>query len=55
MSREYINLSDVRVIQGLFQFGDVIIPWTNQMWYDTMLDCLSLNTRENIVNAKINI
>ena len=52
MSREYIDLSDVRIIQGLFHFGDVVIPWTNKMYYDTMLNCLSLIKRTNIVMPK---
>ena len=55
MSREYFNLSDVMDIQDIFKFRDVILLCTHQMYYDTMLYCLSLVKRKDIVMPKSSI
>ena len=41
MSREYIDLSEVDSIRTLYKLGDILVPNTEQIYYDTMLDFLS--------------
>ena len=55
MSREYIDLSEADSIRILFKFGDILVPNTEQIYYDTMLDFLSVIKKQNIVVSKSSI
>ena len=34
---ESINLSEVDSIRSIYKFGDILVPDTEQIYYDTML------------------
>ena len=52
MPREYIDLSDVCYIGKFYIFGDVAIPMCNQIYYDTMLECLTFISNRSIILSK---
>ena len=37
MAIESINLSEVASIRRIYKFGDILVPDTVQIYYDTML------------------
>ena len=39
---ESINLSEVDSIRRIFKFGDILVPDTGQLYYDTILLFLSI-------------
>ena len=50
MPRISINPNEVISIQTIFKFGDVLVPETGQMYYDTILTFLSIiNNKKNII------
>ena len=50
MTIESINLNEVTSIQTIFKFGDVLVPETGQIYYDTILTFLSIiNNKKNII------
>ena len=55
MSGEYINLSEVDSIRISFKFGDILVPDTEQTYYDTMLEFLSVIKKQNIVVSKSSV
>ena len=52
MAIESINLSEVASIRRIYKFGDILVPDTNQIYYDTMLYFLSAIKKQNIVVSK---
>ena len=55
MSRESINLSEVDSIQIIYRFGGILVPETNQIYYDTMLHFLAAIQKQNFVVSKSSI
>ena len=55
MPRTSINLSEVTSIHTIYKFGDVLVPETGQIYYDTMLYFLSAIKKHNIVVSKSSI
>ena len=55
MSRESINLSEVDSIQIIYRFGDILVPDTNQIYYDTMLYFLAAIKKQNVIVSKSSI
>ena len=41
MAIESINLSEVASIRRIYKFGDILVPDTEQIYYDTMFYFLS--------------
>ena len=52
MAIESINLSEVASIRRIYKFGDILVPDTVQIYYDTMLYFLSAIKNHNIVASK---
>ena len=48
MPRISINPNEVISIQTIFKFGDVLVPETGQMYYDTILTFLSIINNKKI-------
>ena len=55
MSRESIDLSEVASIRTIYKFGDILVPDTEQIYYDTMLYFLSAIKKQHIVVSKPSI
>ena len=55
MAIETINLSEVASIRRIYKFGDILVPDTEQIYYDTMLYFLSAIKNQNIVVSKSSI
>ena len=55
MSRESIDLSEVASIRTIYKFGDILVPDTEQTYYDTMLYILSAIKKQHIVVSKSSI
>ena len=55
MAIESINLSEVASIRRIYKFGDILVPDTNQIYYDTMLYFLSTIKIHNIIVSKSSI
>ena len=50
MPRISINPNEVISIQTIYKFGDVLVPETGQIYYDTILTFLSMiNNKKNII------
>ena len=49
---ESINLSEVASIRRIYKFCDILVPNTEQIYYDTMLYFLSAIKKHNIVVSK---
>ena len=55
MPRRYINLSEVTSIRNIYKFGDILVPDTGQVYYDTILTFLSMINNKNIILPKSSI
>ena len=55
MPRRYINLSEVTSIRNIYKFGDILVPDTGQIYYDTILTFLSMINNKNIIIPKSSI
>ena len=55
MPRTSINLSEVTSIRNIYKFGDVLVPETGQLYYDTTLTFLSIIKKQNIIISKSSI
>ena len=55
MPRTSINLSEVTSIHTIYTFGDVLVPETGQIYYDTILLFLSIIKNKNIIISKSSI
>ena len=55
MPRTSINLSEVTSIRNIYKFGDVLVPDTGQLYYDTILTFLSIIKKQNIIISKSSI
>ena len=55
MPRTSINLSEVTSIHKIYKFGDVLVPETGQIYYDTILLFLSIIKNKNIIISKSSI
>ena len=52
---ESINLSEVDSIRRIYKFGDILVPDTGQLYYDTTLLFLSIIKKQNIIISKSSI
>ena len=52
---ESINLSEVDSIRTIYKFGDILVPDTGQVYYDTILLFLSIIKKQNIIISKSSI
>ena len=52
---ESINLSEVDSIRRIYKFGDILIPDTGQLYYDTILLFLCIIKNKNIIISKSSI
>ena len=52
---ESINLSEVDSIRRIYKFGDILVPDTGQLYYDTILLFLSIIKKDNIIISKSSI
>ena len=55
MSIESVNLGEVDSIQLIYRFGDILVPDTNEIYYDTMLYFLSAIKKQNVIVSKSSI
>ena len=55
MPRTSINLSEVTSIRNIYKFGDVLVPDTGQLYYDTILAFLSMINNHNTIIPKSSI
>ena len=55
MPRRSINLSEVTSIRNIYKFGDILVPDTGQIYYDTILTFLSMINHKNIIIPKSSI
>ena len=55
MPRISINPNEVISIQTIYKFGDVLVPETGQMYYDTILTFLSVINNKQIIIPKSSI
>ena len=55
MPRRTINLSEVISIRNIYKFGDILVPDTGQIYYDTILTFLSMINNKNIIIPKSSI
>ena len=55
MPRRSINLSEVTSIRNIYKFGDILVPDTGQIYYDTILTFLSMINIKNIIIPKSSI
>ena len=52
---ESINLSEVDSIRRIYKFGDILIPDTGQLYYDTILLFLCIIKNKHIIISKSSI
>ena len=55
MAIESINLSELASIRTIYKFGDILVPDTGQVYYDTILLFLSIIKKQNIIISKSSI
>ena len=55
MAIESINLSEVASIRRIYKFGDILVPDTGQLYYDTIILFLSIIKKQNIIISKSSI
>ena len=55
MPRRSINLSEVTSIRNIYKFGDILVPDTGQIYYDTILTFLSMINNKHIIIPKSSI
>ena len=55
MPRISINPNEVISIQNIYKFGDILVPDTGQIYYDTILTFLSMINNQNIIIPKSSI
>ena len=55
MAIESINLGEVASIWIMYKFGDILVPYTEQIYFDTRLCFLSEIKKQNVIVSQSSI